>query len=85
MEVPEVRQGDHRPSPSPTVPPLQCASTPEDSAEDPNATQMWDPEVVQLNQFIRQVTTNTEFDPLALESYYCMDCSVRESVIFGQE
>ena len=85
LNVPGAGQRDlPPPSPSPTAPPAQCAQTPEDSTEDPEAEDLndtstpTDPEVVQLNQFIREVVTKTEVD--ALESYYCMSCSLREAL-----
>ena len=80
LHVPEAGALEPPPSPSgPTAPPPQCAPAPQDL----NETLPLDPEVVQLNQFIRQVTNNTVVN--LTESYYCMDCSVRESVIFGQK
>ena len=68
LDVPEVREGDAPLPPSPTAPSSQCA---------PSTV---DPEVAQLNHFLREVISHTEVD--MMEPYTCMDCGVSDVVMF---
>ena len=68
LDVPEVREGDAPLPPSPTAPSSQCA---------PSTV---DPEVAQLNHFLREVISHTEVD--MMEPYTCTDCGVSDVVMF---